>query len=187
MDNISTVIATHTRTSSKEDVLATQHSTEDGRLLFIQLPGWQTQDGLLTWVGLHLKWSSHSRCHTLTGCHSSGYMIKTLVIFRCFIYLWLCVNWPGWSCCHSSTFWPAVLVLQRWSCWCGLPALQEPLCFSARWPSGCLSAAAGWWPRSCGAGRLSASPAQSEACCSARPGVWCSGFWERASAGRGGS
>lgn len=46
---------TLTCASSEEDVLATQHCTEDSGLFFIQLTGWQRQDGLLTWVGLHLE------------------------------------------------------------------------------------------------------------------------------------
>lgn len=52
---------TFTCTSSKEDVLSTQHRIEDSGLLFIQLTCWQRQDGLFARVGLHLEQSTQSQ------------------------------------------------------------------------------------------------------------------------------
>lgn len=96
-------------------------------------------------------------------------------------------NSRGWSWCHCVTFWPAVPSLQQQSCWCGPSAPEEPLGLSAHWPSGCPSAGLGWWPQSCGAEQLSASPCQSEVCWPARPDVWCSGSSRRGWAGPGDS
>lgn len=44
-----------TSTSSKEDVPATEHSTKDSRLLFVELPCRHSKNGLLTWVRFDLK------------------------------------------------------------------------------------------------------------------------------------
>lgn len=125
------------------------------------------------WVS-YLGWPLPGVTHTLRDLTLVWGCRHILKIFR---------NSRGWSWCHCVIFWPADSSLPQQSCWSGPSAPGEPLDLAAHWPSVCPSAGGGWWPQSCAAERLSASPCWSEACQLAKPGVWCSGSSRRGWAG----